>query len=65
MQVGYSNAPGYSKSSVRNWVAAMGWSRARRGHDERSALRWLVRSAGAACQVVYLPVDKDVQPARA
>jgi hypothetical protein len=43
----------------------MGWSRARRGHDERSALRWLVRSAGAACQVVYLPVDKDVQPARA
>src|SRR5271156_341518 len=29
--------------------------------DERSALRWLARSAGAACQVVYLPVDKDVQ----
>jgi hypothetical protein len=23
--------------------------------------RWLARSAGAACQVVYLPVDKDVQ----
>jgi AAA domain len=33
------------------------WSR-----DERSALRWLARSAGAACQVVYLPVDK--RPAR-
>jgi predicted kinase len=31
------------------------------GRDERSALRWLARSAGAACQVVYLPVDKDVQ----
>lgn len=35
------------------------WSR-----DERSALRWLARSAGAACQVVYLPVDKDTQLAR-
>lgn len=32
--------------------------------DERSALRWLARSVGAACQVVYLPVDKDVQLAR-
>ena len=32
--------------------------------DERSALRWLARSAGAACQVIYLPVDKDVQLAR-
>lgn len=32
--------------------------------DERSALRWLARSAGAACQVVYLPVAKDVQLAR-
>jgi predicted kinase len=32
--------------------------------DERSALRWLARSAGAACQVVYLPVDKDTQLAR-
>ena len=32
--------------------------------DERSALRWLARSAGAACQVVYLPVDKNVQLAR-
>jgi predicted kinase len=34
------------------------------GRDERSALRWLARSAGAACQVVYLPVGKDVQLAR-
>ena len=34
------------------------------GRDERSALRWLARSAGAACQVVYLPVEKDVQLAR-
>lgn len=34
------------------------------GRDERSALRWLARSAGAACQVVYVPVDKDVQLAR-
>ncbi|MEO3797555.1 ATP-binding protein [Nonomuraea sp. B10E15] len=35
------------------------WSR-----DERSALRWLATSSGAACQVVYLPTDKDVQRAR-
>ncbi|MFD7815774.1 AAA family ATPase [Streptomyces sp. NPDC059785] len=34
------------------------------GRDERSALRWLARSAGAACQVVYVPVNKDVQLAR-
>ena len=34
------------------------------GRDERSALRWLARSAGAASQLVYLPVDKDVQRAR-
>jgi predicted kinase len=34
------------------------------GRDERSALRWLARSAGAACEVVYLPVDRDVQLAR-
>ncbi len=34
------------------------------GRDERSALRWLARAAGAACQVVYLPVDKDVELAR-
>ena len=35
------------------------WSR-----DERSALRWLARAAGAACQVIYLPVDEAVQRAR-
>ncbi|MEV0351835.1 ATP-binding protein [Nonomuraea sp. NPDC050680] len=35
------------------------WSR-----DERSALRWLAASAGAACQVIYLSIDKDVQRAR-
>jgi predicted kinase len=34
------------------------------GRDERSALRWLARSAGASCQVIYLPVDKDAQLAR-
>jgi predicted kinase len=34
------------------------------GRDERSALRWLARAEGAACRVVYLPVDKDVQLAR-
>ena len=34
------------------------------GRDERSALRWLARSAGASCQVIYLPVDSDVQRAR-
>jgi predicted kinase len=34
------------------------------GRDERSALRWLARSAGAGCQVIYLPVDQDVQLAR-
>ena len=32
------------------------WSR-----DERSALRWLARSVGASCKVVYLPVERDVQ----
>jgi predicted kinase len=32
--------------------------------DERSALRWLARSAGASCQVVYLPVDRATQLAR-
>ncbi|GIF00672.1 hypothetical protein Ari01nite_81360 [Paractinoplanes rishiriensis] len=35
------------------------WSR-----DERSALRWLAASAGAACHVVYLPVGEEVQRAR-
>lgn len=34
------------------------------GRDERSALRWLARSAGAECKVVYLPVEKDVQLVR-
>ena len=34
------------------------------GRDERSALRWLARAAGASCRVVYLPVDKDAQLAR-
>jgi len=34
------------------------------GRDERSALRWLARSAGACCQVRYLPVDRDTQLAR-
>lgn len=34
------------------------------GRDERSALRWLAGASGAACRVVYLPVDKDVQLAR-
>lgn len=34
------------------------------GRDERSALRWLARDAGAACRVVYLPVDKDTQLTR-
>lgn len=35
------------------------WSR-----DERSALRSLAQSVGAACAVVYLPIDREVQLAR-
>ncbi|MEV5965882.1 ATP-binding protein [Kribbella sp. NPDC051952] len=35
------------------------WSR-----DDRSALRWLADQVGVPCQVVYLPVDLDVQLAR-
>jgi predicted kinase len=35
------------------------WSR-----DERSALRWMAASVGAACEVVYLPVDRDLQWSR-
>jgi len=35
------------------------WSR-----DERFALRRLAASAGASCEVVYLPVDPDVQRER-
>jgi predicted kinase len=34
------------------------------GRDERSALRWLARASGAACRMVYLPVEKDVQLGR-
>jgi len=32
------------------------WSR-----DERSSLRWLARSVGASCEVVYIPVDRATQ----
>jgi predicted kinase len=35
------------------------WSR-----DERSSLRWLARSVGASCQVVYVPVDRAAQIGR-
>jgi predicted kinase len=35
------------------------WSR-----DERTALRWLAASVGASCQMIYLPVDRDIQRAR-
>jgi predicted kinase len=35
------------------------WSR-----DERSALRWMAASVGASCEVVYLPVERDVQWSR-
>jgi predicted kinase len=31
------------------------------GRDERSALRWLARSVGAECRVVYMPVDRALQ----
>jgi predicted kinase len=34
------------------------------GRDERSALRWLAGMVGVSCQVVYLPVDLEVQLAR-
>jgi predicted kinase len=34
------------------------------GRDERSALRWLAGSAGASCDVVYVPVDRDTQLVR-
>jgi predicted kinase len=34
------------------------------GRDERAALRWLADEAGVSCQVVYLPVDVDVQLSR-
>jgi len=32
------------------------WSR-----DERSALRWMAASIGASCEIVYLPVEREVQ----
>lgn len=32
------------------------WSR-----NERSAIRWLVESAGAVCRLVYVPVDHETQ----
>jgi predicted kinase len=34
------------------------------GRDERSALRWMAASAGASCEVVYLPVDREMQRRR-
>src|SRR3954454_14712663 len=34
------------------------------GRDERSALRWMSASAGVSCQVVCLPVDREVQLSR-
>jgi predicted kinase len=34
------------------------------GRDERSALRRLAASAGASCQVIYLPVGREVQRER-
>lgn len=35
------------------------WSR-----DERSALRWMAASAGASSEIVYLPVEREVQWSR-
>ena len=35
------------------------WSR-----DERYAVRWMAASVGAACELVYLPVKRDVQWSR-
>ena len=34
------------------------------GRDERSALRWIAASVGATCEVIYLPVDREVQLSR-
>jgi predicted kinase len=34
------------------------------GRDERSALRWMAACVGAACQVIYLPVNREVQLSR-
>src|SRR5579875_3042651 len=35
------------------------WSR-----DERSALRWMAASVGASSEIVYLPVEREVQWSR-
>ena len=35
------------------------WSR-----DERSALRWMAASVEASCEIVYLPVEREVQWSR-
>lgn len=35
------------------------WSR-----EERAALRWMAASVGASCQIVYLPVEREVQWSR-
>lgn len=35
------------------------WSR-----DERCALRWMAASVGASCEIVYLPVEREVQWSR-
>jgi predicted kinase len=32
--------------------------------DERSALRWIAASVGAACEVIYLSVDRELQSSR-
>jgi hypothetical protein len=32
--------------------------------DERSALRWIAASLEAACEVIYLPVDREEQLSR-
>ena len=34
------------------------------GRDERSALRWMAASVGASCEIVYLPVEREVQWSR-
>lgn len=32
--------------------------------DERSALRWIAASVGASCEIVYLPVKRELQLSR-
>ena len=34
------------------------------GRDERSALRWMAASVGAAAEIIYLSVDRDLQLSR-